>query len=326
MMSLTILPKLKKIHDKILTSDIEPSLIFVRARNRKKERVYYLYQAQLDVQVSKKFGNWLKSNIKSAIELKKSSSPGYNKIFEVDMTKYSQNWTHFKDTFSDLKDLDGSNIKELRKGKDLKGYLVNFNVDNMKIGYFRYHTVSQTLSKSGMYRLHWGKGSYNKLKKDKGLDVDPFFDFLYLIDSTDEVCLVKEGFSNDKFELIFDIRETDIKEIKKITGKSPIFSFISGTTKAEIEKKILKNGNYRRVALSAGAKDGWIDASFSLFSEVKTLLGDELKIELDRTNKKAIMDESTESIKSLLRVISYRDRRTLDNKHIYSGSAESKIM
>ena len=92
-----------------------------------------------------------------------------------------------------------------------------------------------------------------------------------------------------------------------------------------IIEKITSNGNFLKSRSIEGKKKGFEEADYDLFKEAKEQLGNELNFELDEKNKKILIKNLTKSIRAVSRVISYRDRITLNQKHIIEGPADRII-
>ena len=129
----------------------------------------------------------------------------------------------------------------------------------------------------------------------------------------------------ENYKYLYDIHEQEIRTISSVIDDSPLFSFISGISIDKFKEKILKDGNLRKRALTQGALQGFKDVTFNLFKTCKDELQDELELEINNKEHKIIIDDSKKAINSVLRVIGYRDRKTLDDMQLIEGPADNIV-
>ena len=207
-------------------------------------------------------------------------------------------------------------------GSSLAGYTISMKLENYTIGYFRKKPKSKLLTKKGNFTLFFKKGTFSEMLENKGVNLDEYYDFVFIYDATESNALVK---NRKQYKYLFDVYEQECKTITSLIDDSPLSSIISGISIDEFKEKILKDGNFRNRALTQGAQQGFKDVTFNLFERCKNELQDKLELELDIKNHKIIIDDSRKAINAVLRVIGYRDRKTLDNIHLIEGPADNIV-
>lgn len=181
---------------------------------------------------------------------------------------------------------------------------------------------SNILNKKGLYKLHFNGQKFNDLSEDKGLRLHKKADFIFYNKGGK-----KEGIILDKnnFKEIFDLweeyRKKALENAKGVNlfSKSQYFNSFYDVIGGDRQiQKMLMNPEFEQYL-----NDTTYEHLIKLKKEVP-----EIAFELDEENKDFVLPtgKEKESIKSLIKAISGRYSRTLDNQHLFENSGVRKLL
>lgn len=283
---------------------------------------YSFFKIGVHKTISEEIKKWLVENFKK-IEGKQIIE--YNPSTELEeLEKIELNglevWKDFEE-----KAFSGLNFQEIdlnQLKKNLSGIIIFIKKNGEIYGQIRKVTRSNVLDKKGWYTLFFGEDKFNNLIEEKGIRLDKNADFIFYC--KDNKC---EGIILDKtnFKSIFDLWEeykkkalVNAKEIELFKNSQYSDSFYKIVEEDRIIQKMLINPAFEEYLNELNYAD-----LLSLKQEVP-----DISFELNENSKQFVLPQGKEkeAIRDLIKLISGRFSRSINNKHVMETSGIRRVL
>ncbi|PJE81270.1 hypothetical protein COU58_03500 [Candidatus Pacearchaeota archaeon CG10_big_fil_rev_8_21_14_0_10_32_42] len=287
-----------------------------------KKTNYSFFKIGVHKKISDEIKGWLSENFK---KIENKNIIEYNPSVEMEeLEKVELNglevWKEFEE-----KAFSGFNFQEIDLTKlktHLSGIIIFIKKGDEVYGQIRKVTRANILDRKGWYTLFFGKDKFNDLIEEKGIRLDKGADFIFYCKK--EKC---EGIILDKsnFKSIFDLWEeykkkaiVNTKEIKLFKENEYSDSFYKIVEEDRIIQKMLINPAFEKYLNEIDYSD-----LKSLKQEVPNI-GFDLNEETQ--NFVLPVGKEKDAIRDLIKVISGRFGRSINNQHIIENSGVRRVL
>lgn len=301
-------------------------ICFVKKYGRKKDGKnvtnYSFFKIGIRKEISKEVKEWVKQNFK---KIKKEKIIDYNPSVEledlerIDLKKLEA-WNKFEQEA-----FDGINFRapELNKLKsNLIAVIIFVKTINNYYGQIKRIFPGNILNQKGLYNLYFNGEEFNDLREESGLRLYKSADFIFCSDDkgSEGIVLNKENF-NKIFDLWEEYKKRSLENAKevKLFAQSQYFnSFCVVINEDKQIQKMLMNPVFENYLNEIGYGD---------LAKLKRQVPG-LNFELDDKQKDFILpkDNEKEAIRDLIKVISGRFGRSINNKHVVENSGIKRVL
>lgn len=155
-------------------------ICFVRKYRQQGKTYYIFYRANINTKVSKVISNWMTNNIASvdSAEVTDYTLDNYQTPEYVDLDTIDA-WATFKEKAFSISKQEKSNLVKIKH--NLVAFIVYVKLENTIFGYMRKITPSSVLNREGLFQVFLDDSTFNDIKEQKGLEIDPYSDLVFKI-------------------------------------------------------------------------------------------------------------------------------------------------
>jgi hypothetical protein len=296
-------------------------LAFIKKNFSKDSVTYSFVGVDLHEDVAKVIKGFLKSALS---ETKKANFSKYSsQNYDSDNKDYMpleelDAWRQYKNKISTI-DIKLEDLPSLRS--HLYGYVVYQRKGADFKGYIRRLTPRHVLLKDGLYKIFFKEKAFNRIEQDQGVQIDEFYDVVFGLENGKETAAI---FNKKHFKELFNVYEVEQAEAVKKVDSIPV---LKGQPECldVVRRHVSESRLYQKMLANKAIAD--LIGTITI-KDIKTYIDQvpgEINFKIE--NNKIILDTINEnaSVRSLIRVVTYYYKKSIDGKHIFGGSVDEKI-